>query len=174
MNRIVGGLVAVMAAAVALAGGVAFDSGTASAGYYIGYVSYRITPSVVDGWTLDGDSNVDAQEKAAAKALLWENMIDCETYRIDTDNDGNLDSVSANCEGVGSLHIRYDGRGRGDHPGTAGSSVNWSDTGATGVLGNANIIGCHRAALAPPDSRNGCTATELAGFAATGTYTPDS
>ena len=86
---------------------------------------YRITPSVVDGWTLDADANTDAAEKAAAKALRFTELIgpgSCALQLIDQNNDGTDTTVgSGNCEvshWLGPARIRYDGGSRSWHPGT--------------------------------------------------------
>ena len=115
----------VMAVAI-VAAGAAFGlggTGTANADYRVGFVSYRITPSVVDGWTMDADANTDAAEKAAAKALRFEWLGDCDVHQLDQNNDGTATAVGAsNCESAGGQHIRYDGGSRGNHPGTSGNA----------------------------------------------------
>ena len=124
MNKMLVGLLAAVAIMAAFFSG----TGTANADYRVGFVSYRITPSVVDGWTMDADANTDAAEKAAAKALRFEMLASCDVHHLDQNNDGTTTAVGAsNCESAGGQHIRYDGGGRESHPGTSGNA--WpSDT----------------------------------------------
>ena len=89
----------------------------------MGFVSYRITPSVVDGWTMDADANTDAEEKAAAKALRFERLAACGAHLLDQNNDGTATAVGAsNCGSAGGQHIRYNGGSRDRHPGTSGNA----------------------------------------------------
>ena len=89
----------------------------------MGFVSYRITPGVVDGWTMDADANTDAEEKAAAKALRFERLAACGAHLLDQNNDGTATAVGAsNCESAGGQHIRYNGGSRDRHPGTSGNA----------------------------------------------------
>ena len=115
-----------MGVAIVLAG-VAGATGEAEARYRLERSNpiYRITPSVVDGWTLDADANTDAAEKAAAKALRFTELVgmgSCALQLIDQNNDGTETTVgSGNCEvshWLGPARIRYDGGSRSWHPGT--------------------------------------------------------
>ena len=102
-------------------------------------VAYRVTPSVVDGWTMDADANVDAAEKATAKAERFETNGDCEGAVFDQNDDGTATPVGANnCEGV----VGADGS-RSGHPGTAGGPS--SASGGNSRFTNAGILGCIRA-----------------------------
>ena len=124
MSKWIGGLLAV---AVMMAGALALAP-EADAGYRLGFVSYKIVPSVVDGWTMDADADTDAAEKAAAKALRFERLAACGAHLLDQNNDGTPTAVGASsCDGAGGQHIRYNGDSRANHPGSAGSA--WpSDT----------------------------------------------
>ena len=151
-----------MAAAIvaALAAGAAFGlPREAEARWEIGFALYRIDPSVVDGW-----STTDADVKAAAKALRWQNIVLCEGAGVDTTGDGNVDSQvgQGNCEGTGGRHIYYDGGSRDNHPATRGfthsSGHSSAASGGNPRFTDAGIDGCLIAKLG---RGNGCTFDEL-------------
>ena len=151
-----------MAAAIvaALAAGAAFGlPREAEARWEIGFVRYRIDPGVVDGW-----STTDADVKAAAKALRWQNMAACETAAVDTTGDGNADSQvgQTNCRGTGGRHIYYDGGSRDNHPATRGfthsSGHSSAASGGNPRFTDAGIDAC---LVAKPLRGNGCTFDEL-------------
>ena len=151
------GLAVLVAALVA---GAAFSlPGKAEAGWNIGFALYRVDPTVIDAW-----ATTDADVKAAAKALRWQNMVLCEGAAIDSTGDGNLDfSVSnGNCVGDGGRHFYYTGGGRDNHPGAAGfthsSGHSSAASGGNPRFTDAGIVAC---LVAKPGRGTGCTFDEL-------------
>ena len=151
-----------MAAAIvaALAAGAAFGlPREAEAGWNIGFVRYRVDPSVIDAWP-----TTDTDLKAAAKALRWENMLSCETAAVDTTGDGNIDSQVGlgNCVGDGGRQFSYTGGSRDNHPGTRGfthsSGHSSAASGGNPRFTDAGIDAC---LVAKPGRGTGCTFDEL-------------
>ena len=151
-----------MAAAIvaALAAGAAFGlPREAEARWEIGFALYRIDPGVIDAWT-----TADADTKAAAKALRWQNMVLCEGAAVDSTGDGNanLGVGNGNCVGDGRRHIYYDGGSRDNHPATRGfthsSGHSSAASGGNPRFTDAGIDGC---LIAKPGRGNGCTFDEL-------------
>ena len=151
----------VMAVAIVavLAAGAAFGlpPGEAEAGWEIGFVRYRIKPSVVDAWP-----TTDADYKATAKALRYQNNAVCEEGLVDSNGDGNLIQIGLNnCEGADGRHVFYVGGSRDNHPGTRGfthpSGHSSAASGGNPRFTDAGIGACRIAMV----RGSGCTFAEL-------------
>ena len=114
---------------------------------------------MIDGW-----ATPDANVKAAAKALRWQNMASCEGDLIDSTGDGNNNYTvgQGNCVGTGGRHIYYDGGSRDNHPATRGfthsSGHSSAASGGNPRFTDAGIDAC---LVAKPLRGNGCTFDEL-------------